>query len=56
VLASLVASLALPAGTIEKVLIHSIPKFALEDSGTPRRDLQVKEVLETLTDSEPSDW
>jgi len=31
------------------------PKFALEDSGTLRRDLQVKEVLETSIDPEPRD-
>jgi len=32
------------------------PKFILEDNGTPRGDLQVKEVLETSTDSESRDW
>ena len=44
----------------EKVLVHShdlySPKFALENSGTPRRDLQVKEVLETSTDPELRNW
>ena len=49
-LASLVASFALPAGAKEKVLVCSRDlyccKFALEDSKTPRRDLQVKEVFE----------
>jgi len=28
------------------------PKFTLEGSGTPRGDLQIKEVLETSTDAE----
>ena len=59
-LAFLAASLALPAGVTEKVLVYSHDlyclKFALEDSKTPRRDLQVKEVLETLTSLELRDW
>ena len=59
-LASLAASLTLPAGVIERVLIYSRDlyccKFTLEDSKTPRGDFQVKEVLETLTSLEPRDW
>jgi len=59
VLASLAASLALSAGTTEEVLVHSrdlyCQKFALEDGKTPRGYLQVKEVLETSTSSEPRD-
>jgi len=58
-LASLTASLALPAGATERVLVHSrnlyCCKFALGDSRTPRRDLQVKELLETSTSLEPRD-
>ena len=50
-LASLVASLALPAGVAEKVLVFShdlyCPKFTLEDDQTPTGNLQVKEALET---------
>ena len=52
-LVSLAASLALPAGATERVLICSHDlyccKFALEESKTPRRGLQVKKVLETST-------
>ena len=59
-LASLAALLALPAGATERVLIYSRDlycfKFTLEDSRTPRRDLQVREVLETSTSLEPRDW
>jgi len=59
-LASLAASLALPAGATERVLVYSrelyYKKFTLEDNKTPRRDLQVKEVLETLTSLELRDW
>ena len=59
-LASLAASLALPAGAKERVLTYSHDlyyyKFALEDSKTPRGDLQVKEVLEISTTLEPRDW
>ena len=47
-LASLAASLALPAGATKRVLVYSRDlyyyKFVLEDSRTPR-DHQVKEVL-----------
>ena len=50
-LASLAASLALPAGATEKVLVYSYDlyclKFALEDDQMPTGDLQVKEDLET---------
>jgi len=58
-LASLVALLALPGRATKKVLIYSHDlyccKFALEDSKTSRRDLQVKEILEILTNLEPRD-
>jgi len=52
-LASLAASLALPAGAAEKILIYShdlyCPRFAFEDNQKPTRDLHVKEALETST-------
>ena len=52
-LASLAASLALLAGETEEVLVHNCDlyylKFAIEDSKSPKGDLQVKEVLETST-------
>jgi len=58
-LASLTASLALLVKATEKVLVYSCDlcccKFALKDNRTPRRDLQVKEVLETSTSLEPKD-
>ena len=48
-----------PPGAIEKVLVHSCalyyPKFALEDSQTSERSLQVKEVLETSAGPELKD-
>ena len=54
--ASLAALLALPVGATERVLIYSrdlyCSKFTLEDSKTPRGDLQVKEVLKTSTSSQ----
>ena len=59
-LAFIVALLALLAGTTETVLVYSHDlyccKFSLEDSRTPRGDLQVKEVLDILTSLEPRDW
>ena len=59
-LVSLVASLALPAKTTEKVLIYShdlyCPKFALEDDQTLTGDLQVKEALVTSAGLELRDW
>jgi len=59
-LASLTSSLALPTGATERVLIYSRDlyccKFALEDSNTPKGDLQVKKVLETSTSLEPRYW
>jgi len=58
-LASLAASLALPAGATKKVLVYSRDlyccKFVLKDSKTPKGDLQLKEVLETSTSLEPRD-
>ena len=52
-LASLGASLALPARATEKVLIyiHDLyyPKFAFEESQTLNGDLQVEGILETST-------
>jgi len=60
VLASLAASLALPTGATERVLVYSrnlyCYKFALENSRTPRRNLQIKEDLQTLTSLEYRDW
>jgi len=48
---SIAASLAFPAGAMEKVLvyIHELycPKFTIKDNQTPEGGLQVKEVLET---------
>jgi len=50
-LASLAASLALPARAAEKVLVYShdlyYPKLALENDQIPIENLQVKEILET---------
>jgi len=58
-LASLAASLALPAGATMRVLVYIrdlyCRKFVFEDSKTPRGDLQVKEVLEISTSLEPRD-
>jgi len=58
-LASLAASLTLSTGATKKVLVYKhdlyCPKFALEDTETPKGDLQVKEVLETSTGSELRD-
>jgi len=59
ILASLAASLALPVRATGRVLVYNRDlcccKFALEDNITPRRDLQVKESLETLS-LEHKDW
>jgi len=59
-LTSLTASLALPAGATEKVIVHSRAiyylKFALEDNQTPEQNLKVKEVLATSTGPELRDW
>jgi len=59
-LASLIASLVLPAGATERVLVYSRDlyycKFVLEDSKTSRGDLQVKEIFETSTGLETRDW
>jgi len=59
-LTSLTASLALPAGVTEIVLVCSHDLycciFVLEDRRTPRGDLQVKEVLEASTSLELRDW
>jgi len=50
-LVSLAALLVLPARATEQVLVYShdlyCPKFTFEESQTIKRDLQVKEVLET---------
>ena len=58
-MASLAASLALPAEATERVLVYSRDlyscKFTHEDSKTSKGDLQVKEVLETSTCLEPRD-
>ena len=59
-LASLAASLALPAGTVEKIFVHShdlyCPRVALEDYPEPTENCQGKEVLESSTGPEPRDW
>ena len=59
-LASLAASLALPAEAAEKILVYNYdlycPRFAFEDNQKPTEDLQVKEALETSTGSELRDW
>ena len=51
-LASLVASMALPPGAAEKVLVYThdlyCPKLVLEDDQTLTGNLQVKEALGTL--------
>jgi len=58
-LASLAASLALPAGAAEKVLVYShdlyCPKSALENDQILAGNLQVKETLETPTGPELRD-
>ena len=60
VLASLAASLALPAGAAEKVLIYNHDlyclKLDLKNDQTPAGNLQVKETLETSTGLELRDW
>ena len=59
-LASLAASLALPAGVVEKILVHShdlyCPRIASEDYQKPTGDCQVKEALESSTGPEHRDW
>jgi len=59
-LASLAASLALPARVVEKILVYShdlyCPRFAYEDHQKPTGDCQVKEALETSTGPELKDW
>ena len=59
-LASFLASLALPAGMTEEILVHSHDlnclKFVLEENKTRKEDLQVKEVIETSTGPELRDW
>jgi len=59
-LLSLAASLALPAGAAEKVLVYNhdlyCPRFAFEDNQKPIGDVQVKEALETSTGPELRDW
>ena len=59
-LASLAASLALPARVVEKILIYSHdlygPRFDFEDHLKPTGDRQIKEALETSTVPELRDW
>jgi len=59
-LASLAASLALPAGAVEKVLVYShdlyCPKLAFKNNQIPIGNLQVKETLETLAGPEFRGW
>ena len=58
-LASLTASLALPAGVIEKILVYShnlyCPRIASEDHQKPTGDCQAKEAFETSTGLELKD-
>ena len=57
---SLAASLALPAGVPEKVLVYShdlyYPKLTLKKDQIPAGNLQVKETLETSAGLELWDW
>ena len=59
-LASLAASLALPAGIVEKILVYShdlyCPRVIFEDHQKPTGDCQAKEALETSAGPEPRDW
>ena len=59
-LASLAASLALPAGAAEKILVYShnlyCPRFILEDDQTLTGNLQVKKDLETSAGPKLRDW
>jgi len=59
-LASLAASLALPARAAEKVLVYNhdlyCPRFVLEDDQISAGNLQVKEILETSASPELRDW
>ena len=59
-LASLAASLSLPAGVVEKILVYShdlyCPRIASEDYQKLTGDCQVKEALESSADPEPRDW
>jgi len=59
-LASLVASLVLPAGAMEKVLVYSHDlyclRFTFEDNQKPTGNLQVKEALETSAGPELRNW
>ena len=56
---SLATSLALPAGVVEKIFVHSHDlycKIAPEDYQEPTGDCQVKEALESSAGPEPRDW
>ena len=59
-LASLAASLALPAGAVEKIFVHShdlyCPRLALEDYQELARNCQGKDVLESSAGPELRDW
>ena len=59
-LASLAASLALPAGAVEKIFVHShdlyCPRIAFEDNTEPTGDCQDKEALELSAGPESRDW
>ena len=59
-LASLTASLALPAGTVEKIFVHNhdlyCPRIAPEDYPESTGDRQDKKVLESSAGPEPRDW
>ena len=57
---SLAASLALPTGVVERILVYShdlcCSRFAFEDYQKLTGDRQVKEALETSTSPELRDW
>ena len=59
-LASLAASLALPAGAMEKVFVYShnmyCPRTALENHQESKGECQGKEALELSTGPELKDW
>jgi len=59
-LASLPASLPLPAGVVEKIFVCShdlyCPRVIFEDHQKPTGDCQAKEALKTITGVEPRDW
>ena len=59
-LASLAASLALPVGVVEKILVYMhdlyCPRVTFENHQKPTGGRQVKEALESSASPEPRDW